>query len=436
MNDRIILESNMNKQAIMAEQSVIGSILFDEAAYKEVCDIITVDNFISEADREIYRVCTELAANGEVIDIAIIASKLVDKVPLSYLTELLEITPTWRNAAEYAKIVRNNSKIRRLKEIGLNLYENTTDHDDPSQIIGEVQQSLEEIEANDVRRDLATSSEMMKLFFDHRQKMDNGADWFVRTGVKPLDEILGGGLLNSGLYVLAARPGCGKTTLALQIGDEIAKSGPVLFVSLEMDLEQIAAKRLANMISISSSKLLMGKLDEKEYSKVAEAAALKLSKIPLFANKAPSATVDDIAFLARKVNGLKAIIIDYFGIIQPVLSNRNRYEDMTIISGKLKALARKMKVPILCLAQLNRENQQRKDKRPMLSDLRDTGAIEQDADGVIFLHNPENYDEEDPMSRYEPELIEVIVAKNRHAGTGKFDALFYKLVSRIVPERN
>lgn len=421
----------MNDQSMLAEQSVIGSILLDEAAYKEVCGIITEENFILEINRNIYRVCSELYANGGVIDIAVVAKKLEGKVELKYLKELLEITPTWRNAAEYAKIVRDNYKIRRIKEIGLEMYEKTTEHDDPSQIIGNVQQSLEEIEANDTKRDLANSSDMMISFYKHRKSIDDGTDSFVKTGVNELDDILGGGMLNSGLYVLAARPGCGKTTLALQIGDFIVKKGPVLFVSLEMDLDQIAAKRISKECGVPANRLLMANLTDEEKLKMDKISG-PLSILPFFVNKAPSATVDDIAFLARKTNGLRAIIIDYFGIIQPVVSNRNRYEDMTIISGKLKALARKMKVPILCLAQLNRENQQRKDKRPMLSDLRETGALEQDADGVIFIHKPETY-EDDQDNKSEPEDIEIIVAKNRHAGTGKFDASFYKPISKIVP---
>ena len=144
--------------------------------------------------------------------------------------------------------------------------------------------------------------------------------------------------------------------------------------------------------------------------------------------------MDDIANMARKVKGLKLLVVDYFGLIRTEERAKNRYEAMTEVSGQLKALARKLKVPLLCLAQINRENAQRQDKRPQLSDLRDTGALEQDADGVIFLHCNSYYNQERP-DPWEPDYMQIILAKNRHASTGTCDAAFYRAVGRIIPAR-
>lgn len=375
-----------------------------------------------------------LAREQKAVDLVSVVSKLGDRVPQQYLKEIMEITPISDNAAGWAHEVRKASMNRELREIGESLILESTPFDDPTKTIGEVQRKLEQIEARDTQRDLADTQEMIQRFYLHRANIDCGGGGFVATGFQALDELLGGGMLNSGLYVLAARPGNGKTTFALQIADHIAKSGPVLFVSLEMDIEQIMAKRISRDSGVSSQALLMGRVTQDDYMRVKERVKI-LNELKFFVNKAPSATVDDISFLARKVKGIKALVIDYFGIIQTPGDYKSRYENMTVISGQLKALARKMKIPILCLAQLNRENQMRKDKRPILSDLRDTGAIEQDADAVIFLHKTADYDNTE-QDAWGPTPLEIIVAKNRHAGTGKIDAAFYMATSKIAKVGN
>ena len=274
----------------------------------------------------------------------------------------------------------------------------------------------------------------MLAYYRHRERVDAGAGGYVPTGYRSLDRLLGGGLLNSGFYILAARPGMGKTTFGLAVADQVAQQrGPVLFVSLEMDEEQLAAKRLSRAAGISYDALMMGNLGDEERARAAEWSS-KVSQIPVYTNRKPRATVDDIANMARKVKGLKLLVVDYFGLIRTEERAKNRYEAMTEVSGQLKALARKLKVPLLCLAQINRENAQRQDKRPQLSDLRDTGALEQDADGVIFLHCNSYYNQERP-DPWEPDYMQIILAKNRHASTGTCDAAFYRAVGRIIPAR-
>ena len=245
-------------------------------------------------------------------------------------------------------------------------------------------------------------------------------------------------MLSSGMYILAARPGMGKTTLALNIADRVAeRTGPVLFISLEMDVEQLVAKRVARLSGIPANRLLMGKLSEQEYAKMAQAAG-KLEQVPLYINRRPGATVEQIEALARRVPGLALVVVDYVGKISPSESsyrNSDRYNYMTEVSGDLKTMARSLRLPVLVLCQLNRASEGQKDKRPGLANLRDTGALEQDADGVIFLYREAYYNPEGrPL--YEPEPMEVILEKNRHGPTGSCELAFSMAVSKVTAISN
>lgn len=425
----------MTADAFAAECGVCGSILIDPRCLPEIMDHVTVEDFSLESNRAIFRAAVELEGRGEVVDPVTILHEAGGAVSQDYLRQLMEETPTAANAGVYAAEVRRASMRRALLDLGRTLAEQTGPFADPRAVIAGAQKELERIEAQDTARELATPAEVLLSFQEHREQMDSGTGVsFVPTGFRNLDTLLGGGMLSGGLYLLAARPGMGKTSLALCIADKAAARGPVLFVSLEMDPEQLSAKRLARETGIPSDKLLFGGLTSEEYDRVAQ-GSVSLSKLSLYLNRRPQATVEDIAALARKVKGLQLLVIDYFGLIQPSEKGRSRYESATEISGRLKALARSLKVPILCLAQLNRENMERRDKRPQLSDLRDTGALEQDADGVMLLHRPDYYEAKgDKLDPWEPTPVEVILAKNRHASTGVCHMIFYLATCRVLQE--
>ena len=424
----------MTADVLASESCVCGSILLDARCLPEVMEYISADDFALEANRAIFRAAVELSRLNETVDPVTIRSKAGEAASQEYMLDLMQMTQTAANAGVYAQETRRASMRRRLKIIGESIFTRSGQSDEPRSVIADAQREFEEIESLDTAQELASSTEVLGAFYEHRGKVDQGGGGFVPLGFRSLDRLLGGGLLNSGFYILAARPGMGKTTFGLQVADAVAEqTGPVLFVSLEMDAEQIGAKRLGRIAGISSDSLLMGRPNEEEWARAAKLGR-KLSDTPVFLNKRPQATVDDIAHMARKVRGLRLVVIDYFGLIRPTGKYRSRYESATETSGQLKALARALKVPILCLAQINRENTQRQDKRPQLSDLRDTGALEQDADGVIFLHCPYYY-QNGESNPWEPEPMEIILAKNRHASTGKCDAVFYKAVGRIIPER-
>ncbi len=421
-------------KSLEAESGVIGSILIDGVCLPEVAAILTSDDFHREANRKIYDAALALSCDGQPVDPLTIAG-VVGESYARYMLELMEITPTSANAGLYAQEVRKASMWRSLKALGEGLVSASV-IDDPRQAIGEAVKEMERIESMDRARELVTSGEALSAFYDYRAQVDAGTGGCVKTGFRQLDGLLGGGLLDSGFYVLAARPGVGKTTFALSIADKVAQTcGGVLFVSLEMDVEQIMAKRIARETGISASELVMGKHLSLEQGAEMASAANSLAKLPFAINRKPRATVDDIRSMARKVKDLRMIVVDYFGLIRTPGKSASRYEAMTDISGQLKALARSLKLPVLCLAQLNRENMKRKNAKPLLSDLRDTGALEQDADGVIFLHRPDYYDDETRSDPGAPVLLQVILAKNRHGSTGEVEMAFSPHTGRIVPAR-
>lgn len=424
----------MTTDALAAESAVAGSILLDADCLPEVAAVLTEDDFALAANRAVFRAALALQRRSETVDPVTILAEAGGEVTRAYAMELMAVTTTAANAGVYAAETRRASMRRAILALADTLTERAALPEDPRELIGTAQRELERIEAQDTAQELATSGDALLAFYRHRELVESGCGGFVPTGFRSLDRLLGGGLLNSGLYVLAARPGMGKTTFALSVADSVARSGPVLFVSLEMDLEQISAKRIGRAAGIGSDALMMGSLTDDERRRAAE-WSVKLSEAPLYTNRKPWATVDDLGNMARKVKGLRCMVVDYFGLIRPSGNVKSRYEAMTDISGRLKAMARSLGVPILCLAQLNRENMQRKGNRPQLSDLRDTGALEQDADGVIFLHRTDYYEDgkADPWS---PVPLEIILAKNRHAGTGTCEAAFYMAVGRIIPAQH
>jgi replicative DNA helicase len=405
--------------------------MIDPSCLPAVAEIVGPEDFALEIDRIIYQAALDLNREGEPID-PVVLKKKAGVISDKYLLNLMEYTLTAANAEMYAKEVRKASMLRKIKALAQSVIEDN--EEDPRKIIARLESELEQIETRETSAEIASPDEAMMSFYDHREKVDNGKFAYCPTGLAPIDRILGGGLLQSGLYILAARPGMGKTALALQVMDHIATYGPVLFVSLEMDIEQIQARRIGRVAGLSGNKLLMGRLNEQEYQRVANASD-KIRKLPVYINKKEGATVTDISNMARKIKGLVCIVVDYIGKMTPENKKVGRYEYMTEISGDIKTLARKFKVPVLALSQLNRANAERRDKRPSLSDLRDTGAIEQDADGVIFLHREDYYQEKVYRDPWEPSELDIIVEKDRHGATGACKAAFYMVTGRIIPAK-
>ena len=428
----------MTADYLEAEQGVIGSILIDSRCLREVQEILTVDDFGSEACKAVYRAALLLDMRGEPVDpITILneSEQMGCAIPRQYIIEVMDTTPTAANVREYANLTRENALRRGVAALVTGIQTRANENDDPHDMLADLSDGIRRLEQDGMNKGLLSPMDLASRWMDHRIKVDSGQSAaFVPTGYRDLDYILGGGLIASGMHVLAARPGMGKTTFALNIADRVAQRiGPVLFVSLEMDDEQITAKRLARESGIPGSKLLMSALTDEENMKMAQAME-KTSGTPLHVNAKPSATVAEIAALARQVRGLKLIVIDYLGKVarSKDTAKASLYESMTQNSADVKTLARTFKVPVLVLCQINRESEKRSDKRPNLADLRDTGAIEQDADTVTFLYRPEYYGNQADKDPYMPDETECIVAKNRHAGVGECRLAFFPATSKFT----
>lgn len=432
----------MTSNYLDAENGVVGSILIDPRCLRAVEAILDPEDFGSAANRAIYEAARTLTLTGKAVDPVFIREQTVkdgNAVPAEYLVQLMDATPTAANVEGYARLTREHAQRRGVVALAEEIKNRAGDGDEPQEMLAALMDGATRLQQSGAGKALLGPMDLTLRWVDHRDRVDGGTSAaFVPTGYRDLDYILGGGLISSGMHVLAARPGMGKTTLAINIADRVAKNvGPVLFVSLEMDDEQIQAKRISRECGIPAHKLLMGRLSEEENCKMMEAAE-KVTMLPVYINQKASATLGDIAALARMVPEVKLVVIDYLGKISPGNKNSraSRYEYTTEISGEIKVMARTLKVPVLVLCQINREAEKRADKRPGLADLRDSGAVEQDADTVTFLHRPDYYGNEAKRDSTMPYDTEVIVAKNRHGGTGECQMAMYAAASKFVTSKS
>ncbi len=410
-----------------ASQSVAGSILCDAACLPAVRPLVSRDDFTLAAERAIFEAACRLEDEGKPADVVTIledARKHGADVSDRYAAELLQITPTAAHAEAYARQVHEEAVRRRLASVGETLLEDAQDPQKTTAgVIAATMQALENADTAPQTAMLSTS-DALSGFLDYRERLDAGQAVTVSTGYPGLDKLLGGGMLHQGLYILAARPGCGKTTLGLKLAEQAAKSGACLFFSLEMSAEQLTARRIAAESGLGIGRLMVGrKFDDDEQAKMANAASA-LSTHDFRLNRAPGASVADIAQAAHLTKNLRLVVVDYLGLVRSDERGLPIYERTTRNSNALKALARSLNVPVLCLCQLNRAAEQRADKVPSMADLRDSGAIEQDADAVILLHRPGMY-EPGEVKPWESQTLTAIVAKNRHGATGKLNFDFW-----------
>lgn len=413
-----------------AEIAVVGSILIDPASFGRVSEIITADAFQVSLCRAIFEAASKLAGQGEPIDpLTIKRQAAADGIELDNRTlqEYMNLTPTAVNDVLYAGIVADHAKRRKLREVAEHILADDTS--DTQELISGAFAQVEELTHSSVNGRCIGSKEAMQDFLLRLSDRTQGKKNVVPSGYPQLDALLGGGFLNSGLYIIAARPGMGKTSFVLNVADQLG--GNVLFVSLEMSVEQVTAKRLARVAGLPSSALLMrDNLNDEEWERVA-AASMELARSGMVVNRRMGITVSEVGLMARSVKSLTAVVVDYLGLIRSTVRG-SRYEQVSQISADLKQLAISLDVPIIALSQLSRASEQRQDKRPSLADLRDSGAIEQDADGVLLLYRDDYYALSEKRETWEPSLLECTVAKNRHARTGQVSFNAYLAPCRIV----
>lgn len=400
---------------INAEAYVCGCLLIDgEKVLRAIRGTVTAEHFGVEAYRTIFTAATTLSEAGEVIDpvsITNTAKRQGMELPRELMVQLMEVTPTCANCVEYAHRVAEDARTRQIKGLVTRIQEDSVSS--PDELLATLQRECEAIRGSDYQRGLLTPNDTLRRFMDHVVQAEQGRDNFIPSGFPNLDKILGGGFIRGGMYILGARPAVGKSTFAINLADNIR--GNVLFVSLEMTPEQIMAKRVSRLTNIPAGRMLSGQVNEKAWEKIALATS-QLYQSGVFVNDRYDLTVQQIHILAQGVPELRAVIIDYLGLIQPATRSGSTYEAVSQISRDIKRMAISLNVPVICLSQLSRQIESRKDKRPMLSDLRDSGAIEQDADAVMFLYREDYYT--GGTADGFPSPVELSVAKNRHGKTG------------------
>ena len=412
--------------SVEAEQAVLGSMLIDPRCVPEVIDKLRPDDFYLRQNREIYETIYSMFNYSLTIDPVTVLENMKQHgyytdQSRSYLLQLIDITPTAANVKEYIDIIKDKTLLRRVAETAGDLTEMIHQGTDTGQdILEAAEQRIYAIRQGRSSRGLTPISDVLFDVYDRLSELaaSDSAVPGLSTGLKDLDRAISG-LNKSDLILLAARPGMGKTSMALNILlDAGKKSGKkVAFFSLEMSREQLALRLIASECFIDNKKLVTGKLTEEDWESVA-AAADSLSRSTILIDDDSTVTVADINAKCRRVEDLGLVVIDYLQLMQSAggksRSGDNRQQIVSDISRSLKIMAKELNVPVLCLSQLSRANEGRTDKRPMLSDLRESGAIEQDADIVLFLYRDGYYNKDSEN----PNEAECIIAKNRHGETG------------------
>lgn len=420
------------------EFAVVGSIALDPACMVEIDRTgIVADDFSDEACRLMFEVAEEFRSDGKKVDPILVAEEMSRRRPgdyLEFLKDAMIFVTTAANMSDYCRLVIDGAKKQQFINALFDASSNANYGDWKAQA-DVVFEMLRELQTED--RDVISSETLSEDFLEYyRLTKDNPENAYCSTGFEDLDRQFGGGMFKSEVYIIGARPGMGKTTLGINIAQNIVNRGKsVLFVSLEMSKQQIQAKRIALETGIHYTKLMTGRIGEAAEETMRD--WLDENKDKPFFLTTKNQTVAEISRHARQIEGLACVIIDYIGLISCAEESRQkpRYEQMTEISAALKAMAKMLCVPVLALCQLNRENTSRSDKRPTMADLRDSGAIEQDAGAIILLHRPDYYTARDTdEERPEMEEIELNVAKNRHAEPGVVKMWWYGNIGRLMQQ--
>ena len=416
--------------SVEAEQAVLGSMLIDPRCVSEVIDKLRTDDFYIRQNKEIYETIYTMFNYSLTIDPVTVLENMKqngyydENQSRGYILQLMDTTPTAANVGEYIEIIKDKTLLRRVAEAAGELtamiQEGTSTGQD---ILEAAEQRIYAIRQGRAARGLTPISEVLIDVYDRLEELaaSDRAVTGLETGLRDLDRAISG-LNNSDLILLAARPGVGKSSLAMNIGVEAAKQSgkSVAVFSLEMSKAQLGLRLVSTEALIDNKKLTSGRIaGEEEWGRVALAVA-SLSQAKMYLDDDASLSVAEINAKCRRIDDLGLIIIDYLQLMTsaggPPKNNENRQQIVSDMSRALKLMAKELNVPVICASQLSRANESRSagQRRPMLSDLRESGAIEQDADIVMFIHR-ESYYEDDTEN---PNVAECIVAKNRHGETG------------------
>lgn len=424
-------------QNIEAEQSVLGSLLLNRDAIIQVASFLRVEDFYREAHGLIYQAIMDLHERREPADFITLCDELERHEQLeevggrTYLTSLVNVVPTAVHVEHYAHIVERTATLRRLiqaaNDIAALAYEEAEDVDE---IVDQAEQIIFSVSERRITRELIPIKQLLGEYYDRIEYLTKHRDELIGipTGFTNLDKLLGGFQL-SDLVVVAGRPGMGKTSLALSIAHNAARNKNVAIFSLEMAGEQVVQRLVSAEAGIDSQRLRLGRIYEGEWPTFIQATG-ELSERSIFIDDTPSISPLEMRTKARRLyaeHGLDLIIVDYLQLMRGGQRVENRVQEISLISRSLKALARELNVPLLAVSQLSRAVEARHDKRPVLSDLRESGAIEQDADVVMFIYRDEVYDENTET----PNIADIIVAKHRNGPTGHVPLYFKKELAQF-----
>ena len=430
-------------QNLEAEMALLGSILVDREIMAVVAEIVKPPDFYAHVHESIYQAIVQLFDRGEPLDKITVSEELkrrgiLEKVGgLSYLSSLMDTVQTAASATYYAKIVREKSTLRGLIHAGTQISQlGFESEEDVDGALDKCEQLVYEVGTHQLSGEFVQVNRLLKPAFEQIDRLfhSRGDRTGFTTGFRDIDAMTTG-LQPGNFVIVAARPGMGKTSLALNMAAAAAEAEhqPVAFFSLEMTNDELVQRLICAEARLNSIDLRKGNIKPHQWEEISRAMGV-LNELPIYLDDQGAITVSEIRSRCRRLKsgqGLGAVFIDYLQLVRPVLTTKsgNRNEELSEICRTLKATAKDLEVPIVALAQLNRGVESRNDKRPMLSDLRDSGAIEQEADMVGFLYRDGYYNQESP----EPDLTEFIIAKQRNGPTGMVRLRFLKEHTMFVP---
>ena len=428
----------------VAEKSLLGALIINNDVLPDILTMIKPQDFYDEKHRIIFAAIVSLYDSHRPIDLLTLTAELKSKKQLdkigkaTYLAELSNFVPAASHAKAYAEIIEKTSTRRRLISAGTNIAEKAYQDDaNPDELIGSAERELFEVSDKIVKSDYVSIDQLLADAFDRIDELhkNKGALRGLKTGFRDLDKKTAG-FQKGDLIIVGARPAMGKTTFAQNLAYNIAsinKKG-VLFFSLEMGSNEIIDRMISDVSGIDNWKMRTGNLSDEEFQKMGDAMD-EMDDLPIYIDDTSSMTIMELRNKARRAmhdHDIGIVIIDYLQLLQG--SDRykgNRVQEVTEISRGLKILARELKIPVVALAQLSRSVTGRDDPRPVLSDLRESGSIEQDADLVMFLHRPDYYRQNDDNYE-ETHITELLISKHRHGPVGKIELYFHPELLRFM----
>lgn len=406
-----------------AEQAVLGAMLIDPDAVSRAMELLRPEDFYRPGHRILFEAMLDLADHEQPVDVVTTASALrkagqIEVVGgVAYLAELQDVVATSANVAYHARIVAERALLRSLIDAGTDIVRQAYEAEgDPAEILDQAEERIMRVSHKRTGTAIPLSTVLIDAFTHLEARYNNPDVLGVPSGFPDLDRLTAG-FQPSDLTVIAARPSMGKTTFILNVARNAARSGvPVALFSLEMSREQLALRLLCAEAGIDSQKIRQGRVEQGEWAILSKALG-DLGDAPIYIDDSPSLSALDIRARSRRLKAerhLGLVIIDYMQLMQGSARAENRQQEISQISRSLKALAREIEVPVIALSQLSRAVESRQDRRPMLSDLRESGAIEQDADVVAFIYRDDYYNQESDQ----PGVVDLIVAKQRNGPTG------------------